>query len=117
MPRLLKNVLLLVTGTLLAGIIFYGFYSSEEYIEAASTGFNASSKGLFRWDYSFAEHTFEPDGDAYHVVLIDSGREIRAGHLLSEIILCLGLGWGTTFFVWAISPSYGNKTERKRWWS
>lgn len=73
MPRQLRVPLLLIAGVLLAGGIFYGFYSGEENIETASTGFNASSKGFFGWDYSFAEHTFEPDGDAYRAVLIDSG--------------------------------------------
>ena len=102
MPRFIRILLLLGTGTLLAGAIFYGLYSSTKNIEAASTGFNASSKGLFGWDYSFGEHSFEPDGEAYRSVLIDSGREIRSGLLVAEIILCLGLGWGATFGIWAL---------------
>ena len=101
MARPLRFLLLLGVGTLLAGGIFYGFYAADENIEAGSTGFNASSKGLFGWDYSFAEHTFRPDGDAYRAVLIDSGSEIRFGRLFAEILLCLGLGWGTPFAIWA----------------
>ena len=105
----LRIPLLLVVGALLAGAIFYGFYSGEENIEAASTGFNASSKGFFGWDYSFAEHTFEPDGEVYRSVMIDSGREVRFGPLAAEIILCLVLGLGATFGTWVIVRALGEK--------
>lgn len=113
MPRQLKILLLPVIGTLLSGVVFYGFYSGEKNIEAASTGFNASSKGFFGWDYSFVEHSFEPDGEVYHAVIIDSGRKVRNGHLAAEIILCLGLGLGSTFGTWGLVQVLGTNREKK----
>ena len=100
MPGKLRIPLLIVISTLLAGAIFFGFYSGDENIDAASTGYNASSKGLFGWDYSFSEHTFASDGEGYRAVIIDSGRELRRGRLTAEIILCCGLGFGATFGTW-----------------
>ena len=48
------------------------------------------------------EHTFEPNGEAYRPVMVDSGREIRTGYLAAETILCLVLGWGVSFGTWGI---------------
>ena len=102
MSRLFKLLTLIGASMLVSAVIFGGFYFSDENIEAASTGFNAGSKGVFGWDYSYAEHSFEPDGDGYRMVLIDYGREIRRDRLIAEIILCLGIGYGIVIGGWLI---------------
>jgi len=82
-------------GLLLSAGGFFLSYRMFDEIAAASTGYNATAKGFFGWDFSFAEHDFVEDpGGGYKPVLIQSGTKIRYGHLAIEVGVAAILGFG-----------------------
>ncbi len=94
-----------VFAFIVSALVFYLFYTVFDEVSVASTGYNATERGLFGWEYSFAEHGFTGESSAYKMFLIDSGRNINLSKLLDEIGLCCVFGIVTAVLLFLYNKS------------
>lgn len=86
---ILSILRLAVVASIVALVIFLASYHWLDEITAASTGYNASAKGLFGWIEEYQEHDFNAEGVW---ALKENGTRIKPISLLAEIGTSLALG-------------------------
>jgi hypothetical protein len=86
--------LCLYLGLLLSAGIFCLTYSAPEEVAMASTDYNATSRGLFGWEYSYSENRYISQGSGALHRVVHKGREIRYPNLIAEVVVCCVLGLG-----------------------
>ena len=96
----MKTVPIVILGCCLSVGLFIFSYVFFDEIAEASTGYNATERGLFAWTYSYAEHEFVDDGDGFvQAVLISSGDDLRYGRLALEIVTSVAVGFPLALIV------------------
>ena len=90
----MKTRFWILLGTLLSGAMFYLAHWGIEEAAEVSTGYNATTHGLFGWDYSFAEHASLWNGNENEWTQIAQGHKIKYPNLIAEIVFFIGVSYG-----------------------
>lgn len=103
-PRARLRILVwVIPGLLLAAWMFWRAHEGEEQITAASTGYNATARGLLGWDEQWEEDEGVPSTRR-------SGHRIHYPALILEAVLCSVAG---LFVTGVLAVILGPRTSRQ----
>ena len=104
-----------VIASIIGAGVFTASYNLFDEITAASTGYNATAKGLFSWAERYQEHEFDQAGNPE---LADDGIRISPLALTAEIGVSILVGIFVALFVTPItrclmSPAVSRNQSRR----